>query len=255
MSAPRFDLGFDVERLTFAQKLAIYARTLSTSPARLPLEQLIFLLASWIPTPLGVALRAILYPMILRASWPLIVERNATLHRPGAITLGRNVFLGENCYLLAGGRGISMGDFCQIMPNVVLMIRDYRGIPNPGIELGHHVGINVGTIVFSHGRTRIGDHALIGPGVVISTAGHAFEDPSQPVRTQPVTVADIEIGAGSWIGARAVIMPGVRIGAGAVVGAGSVVTADVPPNSLAIGAPARVVRSWAEGDAQTGVVR
>jgi acetyltransferase-like isoleucine patch superfamily enzyme len=249
MQAPRFDLDIDVERLTFAQKLAIYSRTLSTSPARLPLEQLIFLLASWIPTPFGVALRAILYPLIMRAAWPLIVERGATLHRPGAITLGRNVFLGENSYLLAGGRGISMGDYCQIMPNVVLMIRDYRGIPGAGIELGHHVGINVGSIVFSHGRTRIGDNALIGPGVVISTAGHAFEDPSQPVRTQPVTVADIEIGAGSWIGSRAVIMPGVRIGMGAVVGAGSVVTSDVPANSLAVGTPARVVRSWAPGEA------
>jgi acetyltransferase-like isoleucine patch superfamily enzyme len=131
------------------------------------------------------------------------------------------------------------------------MIRDYRGIPNPGIELGHHVGINVGSIVFSHGRTRIGDNALIGPGVVISTAGHAFEDPSQPVRTQPVTVADIDIGAGSWIGSRAVIMPGVRIGVGAVVGAGSVVTSDVPANSLAVGVPARVVRQWAASEARS----
>jgi acetyltransferase-like isoleucine patch superfamily enzyme len=252
MTESRFGLDIEVERLTLAQKIGIYAKTLSTSPARLPLEQLIFLLASWIPTPLGVGLRALLYPLILPAAFPLIVERGATLHRPGAIRLGRNVFLGENCYLLAGGRGISMGDYCQIMPNVVLMIRDYRGIPNAGIEIGHHVGINVGTIVFSHGRTRIGDNALIGPGVVISTAGHAFEDPSQPVRTQPVTVADIEIGAGSWIGSRAVIMPGVQIGPGAVVGAGAVVTQDVPANSLAVGVPARVVRQWGASEARTG---
>ena len=192
MSTPRFDLGFDVERLTFSEKLSIYVRTLSTSPVRLPLEQLIFLLVSWIPTPLGVALRAILYPMIMRASFPLIVERNATLHRPGAITLGRNVFLGENAYLLAGGQGISMGDYCQIMPNVVLMIRDYRGIPGAGIELGDHVGINVGSILFSHGRTRIGDNVLIGPGVVISTAGHFSRSRSvRPARSSTARSSSI----------------------------------------------------------------
>jgi len=234
--------------MTLRQKLALYARTITTHPARLPLEQLVFLVASWVPTAVGVGLRSLLYPLVVRSQWPLIVEKNVTLHRPGAITLGRNVFLGENVYLLAGGRGIAIGDYSEILPNVVLMIRDYRGVPNAGIEIGSHVGINTGAIIFSHGSTRIGDDVLIGPGAVISTSGHTFEDGTRPIRMQRIAVGDIEIGAGAWIGARAVVLPGIRVGEGAVIGAGAVVSSDIPPRSLAVGVPARVVRSWGRGE-------
>jgi acetyltransferase-like isoleucine patch superfamily enzyme len=248
MDPSSHELAVSIERMSVRQKLAIYAATISTHPARLPLEQLVFLLASWVPTPLGVAMRALLYPLIVRAGWPLVVEKNVTLHRPGAIRLGRNVFLGENVYMLAGGRGIRVGDYSEILPGCVLMIRDYRGVPNAGIDIGHHVGINTGAIIFSHGATRIGDDVLIGPGAVISTSGHTFEDGTRPIRMQRIAVGDIEIGTGAWIGARAVVLPGVRIGEGAVVGAGAVAATDVPAHSLAVGVPARVVRSWAKDE-------
>ena len=240
--------------MSVRDKLAIYSSTLSTSPLRLPFEQLVFLLASWVPTAFGVALRALLYPTILRARFPFIIEKNVTLHRPGAIRLGRNVFLGENVYLLAGGDGITIGDHSEILPNAVLMIRDYRGVPNAGIEIGRNVGINTGAIVFSHGRTTIGDDVLIGPGAVLSTSGHTFEDGTRPIRLQRIAVGDIAIGSGAWIGARAVVLPGVRVGEGAVIGAGAVVSHDIPDRSLAVGVPARVVRSWSEGES-SGISR
>jgi acetyltransferase-like isoleucine patch superfamily enzyme len=249
MSAPDYPLKIDIERLSFGNKLGLYMRTVSTSWPRFFLEQLVFLLVSWVPTSVGVALRALLYPLVVRAGWPLVVEKNVTLHRPGAIRLGRNVFLAENVYLLAGGQGISIGDFCELLPGAVLMIRDYRGVPNAGITIGRHCGINTGAVIFSHGRTTIADDVQIGPGVVISTGGHLFEDPTVPVRVQGGDIRDIEIGRGAWIGARAVILPGVHVGAGAVVAAGAVVTEDVPAHSLAAGVPARILRSWRPEDA------
>lgn len=251
MTSPSYHLTRPVEQMTFGEKIGVYARTLSTHPARLPFEQLVFLLASWVPTPLGVALRAALYPLIVHARWPLVVEKNVTLHRPGAIRLGRNVYLGDNVYLLAGGSGIEIGDYTEILPGAAIMIRDYRGVPDAGVEIGSRVGINAGAVVFSHGRTRIGDDVLIGPGAVLSTAGHAFGDEggAAPIRLQGAAVANIEVGAGAWIGAHAVVLPGVRIGESAVVAAGAVVSRDVPPRSLAAGVPARVVRSWSGDDA------
>lgn len=114
------------------------------------------------------------------------------------------------------------------------------------------------------GEVHIGDDALIGVGstligpltvqadvmlaqhVVVSALNHGYRDVRQPIRTQPVNTEPIVIGAGSWIGAHAVILPGVRIGRNAVVAAGAVVTDDVPDFSVAVGNPARVVRRYNE---------
>jgi acetyltransferase-like isoleucine patch superfamily enzyme len=239
-----YHLEVDIERLGAGAKLALYVRTLSTSVPRLLLEQAIFLLAAWIPSVFGVGLRALLYPLVVRAGWPLVVEKNVTLHRPGRMRFGASVYLAENSYILAGGEGVEIGDFSELLPNVVLMIRDYRGVGAPRIEIGRRCSINSGAIVFSHGRTRIGDDVQIGPGAVISTTGHFFEDPTRPVRVQGLDVRDVTIEAGALIGARAVILPGVTVGRGAVVGAGTVVSDDVPPYTMVVGVPARVVKSW-----------
>jgi acetyltransferase-like isoleucine patch superfamily enzyme len=248
MSSTLHHLPAALEDMRLRDKLGLYVQTLSTSPSRIFFEQLIFLLTSWVPTALGVGLRGVLYPLIMRARWPLLIEKNVTIHRPGALTLGRNVFLAENTYILAGGAGISIGEYSEILPNCVLMIRDYRGVtPPPRIEIGRHVGIGAGVVIFSHVQTRIGDDALIAPGAVITAGGHAYGDPSIPTRLQGVTAGDIDIGPSVWIGAKAVVLPGVRIGRGAVIGAGAVVAHDIPEHALAVGVPARVIRSWAPG--------
>lgn len=254
MSDSLHQLPAALEELTLRDKLGLYLQTVSTSAPRFVIEQLVFLLASWVPTALGVGMRAVLYPLIMRARWPLLIEKNVTLHRPGALTLGRNVYLAENVYVLAGGDGITIGDYSEVLPNSVLMIRDYRKVsPRPRIDIGRHVGIGAGVTIFSHVHTRIGDDVLIAPGVLMTAGGHAYGDPTIPTRLQGVTAGNIDIGASAWIGAKAVVLPGVTIGEGAVIGAGAVVTTDVPPHSLAIGMPARVVRSWAPRERPAGI--
>jgi len=130
-----------------------------------------------------------------------------------------------------------------------------------GIALGNHVGLHLGCYVWSYGPrqirrtgTRIGsfcrinrnccldvrgglyvdDNVSISPGVVILTADHNFQDPQFPVETRPVTIHDHV-----WIGAGAMVMPGVTIGRGAVIAAGAVVTRDVAPLTIVGGVPAR----------------
>ena len=90
----------------------------------------------------------------------------------------------------------------------------------------------------------IGDNVSIGHHVVFITAGHEIGPPSR--RCGKLAPAPIVVEDGCWIGAGATIMPGVTIGAGSVVSVGSLVAADVPPNKLVAGVPARPIKSLSE---------
>ncbi len=106
------------------------------------------------------------------------------------------------------------------------------------IRLGHDVFFNFNCTILDVARVDIGDHVLFGPGVQIITADHprdVLERRRWLEPGRPVTIHE-----GAWIGAGAIILPGVTIGEGAVVGAGSVVTKDVPAGATAVGNPARV---------------
>lgn len=91
-----------------------------------------------------------------------------------------------------------------------------------------------------HARIVIGDDVLLGPEVMISAASYRYND-GQPVTKQAMDEADIVLGDDVWVGTRAVILPGARIGDGAIIGAGAVVRGEIPPFSIAVGMPARVV--------------
>ncbi|MFF5158273.1 sugar O-acetyltransferase [Streptomyces sp. NPDC000348] len=96
---------------------------------------------------------------------------------------------------------------------------------------------------------RIGDGVMIAPSVTLTTTGH----PVHPARrtdfgrfSEPIVIEDKV-----WIGSNAVVLPGVRIGYGSVIGAGSVVSRSIPPMTVALGAPCRVVRAITEEDLAT----
>ena len=102
----------------------------------------------------------------------------------------------------------------------------------PSLFASSHLYLQAGNGIF------VGDNCLIGPGVKIVSANHDPDDPKRRwLKTQPV-----RIGSDCWIGANAVILPGVAIGDRAVVGAGAVVTRNVPPGALVAGNPAQVIR-------------
>ena len=89
-------------------------------------------------------------------------------------------------------------------------------------------------------EVRIGDHVMIGPHTLITTVSHPLS--ARERREYHAWAKPVTIGNDVWIGGNVTILPGVTIGDNAVIGAGSVVTEDIPANSLAVGAPARVVR-------------
>lgn len=109
------------------------------------------------------------------------------------------------------------------------------------LEIGNNSGIGISSRIYGH--VCIGDNVLMGPEVIILTSGHKYENASVLIRDQGrLPEKTVHIGNDVWIGARAIIMPGVKIGDGAVIGASAVVTKDVPQNAVVGGVPAKVIK-------------
>lgn len=108
------------------------------------------------------------------------------------------------------------------------------------ITLGEKVYFNFNCVVLDVARVNIGDNAMFGPAVQIYTATHPIDATER--RTGLESAKPVTIGADVWVGGGAIICPGVTIGARSIIGAGSVVTRNIPPDVIAAGNPARVIR-------------
>ena len=113
-------------------------------------------------------------------------------------------------------------------------------------DIGRHVYANFNLTMVDDTHIYVGDYTMIGPNVTVATAGH----PILPELREKLYQYNmpVHIGRNCWIGAGAVILPGVTIGDNSVIGAGSVVTKDIPENVVAVGNPCRVLRKIGERD-------
>jgi galactoside O-acetyltransferase len=134
-----------------------------------------------------------------------------------SILFKENVVIGNNAFFTSEGGEISIGANCNFNTNV-------------------HINASVG------GTILIGDDCLIGPNVVMRTADHVFSDMTKLIREQGHIAKDIRISDDVWLGSNVIVVGGVTIGKGSVIGAGAVVTKDIPPYSIAVGVPARVIK-------------
>jgi acetyltransferase-like isoleucine patch superfamily enzyme len=140
------------------------------------------------------------------------------------IAIGSRVYVGAGSWLQALGEGAA-----------------------PAIEIGDGTSIAGHCVISATQSVRLGERVLLARGIYISDHIHAYEDTTRAVIDQGIAkVAPVEIGDGAWLGENVVVAPGVTIGTGAVIGGNAVVVEDVPAHSLAVGVPARVVRSFAE---------
>ncbi len=114
------------------------------------------------------------------------------------------------------------------------------------VHFGDYVYANFNLTLVDDGHIYVGDCTMFAPNVVVATAGHPIE-PGLRSKGYQYT-APIHIGKNCWIGAGALLMPGVNIGDNSVIGAGSVVTKDIPENCVAVGNPCRVIRQIGERD-------
>ncbi len=107
------------------------------------------------------------------------------------------------------------------------------------IFLGDKTSINEGVILNARTKILIGNHVHISPGVIINTGTLDYQKKGEDRKH---LASEVIIGDGVWIGSGAIINPGVTIGENSVVGAGAVVTRDIPPNCVAVGIPAKVMK-------------
>jgi acetyltransferase-like isoleucine patch superfamily enzyme len=112
------------------------------------------------------------------------------------------------------------------------------------IRIGAGSFLNIGVMVAAHELVEIGEHCMFANGCFVTDANHRFDDPEKPITWQGFTSkGPTRIGDNVWCGAGVVVTSGVTIGRRSVIGANSVVTGDIPPFSIAAGAPARVLRT------------
>jgi acetyltransferase-like isoleucine patch superfamily enzyme len=111
------------------------------------------------------------------------------------------------------------------------------------VRIGSGSFLNVGVMVAALELVEIGDHCMFANGCVVTDADHRYDDPARPVPWQGFTTkGPTRLGDNVWCGANVVITSGVTIGERCVIGANSVVTKDLPPQSIAAGVPAQVLR-------------
>jgi serine acetyltransferase len=146
------------------------------------------------------------------------IQMPVVVHGSRRIAIGADVFLGADSWLNVLGEQalLEIGDGTRISGHCVISAVDH---------------------------VRLGRHVLLGRNVFITDHNHGTTEPNTPIGDQDLqSIALVYIEDNVWLGQHSVILPGVRVGRGAVVGANSVVLDDVPPRSVVVGAPARVVR-------------
>jgi len=136
-----------------------------------------------------------------------------------------------------------IGEGCYITPPL------YANWAGHFVHFGKNVYANYGLTMVDDTHIYVGDQTMFGPNVVIATGGHPVKPELRALGYQ--YNAPVHIGKCCWIGAGALIMPGVTIGDNTVIGAGSVVTRDIPANVVAVGNPCRVLRPIDERDNET----
>ncbi|MDB9350134.1 acyltransferase [Nodularia spumigena] len=211
-------------------------------------ELLITTLLGDIPTiALGSKLRNLVYPQIFSR-------------------MGRQIYI-QNGVEFLGASAIEMGNGVHIFKGVRM---DGQGHPNNKIYLGNGVAIeryvDIGCLddtcisiddetfiapdvcIAGPGNIRIGKHCMIAAHSGIYANSHKFTDTTKPIRHQGITRQGIVIEDDCWLGHGVTVLDGVTIGKGSVIGAGSVVNKDIPPYSVAVGAPVRVIRSRGSKD-------
>ena len=145
---------------------------------------------------------------------------------------------------------ISIGEDTMIGPGVSLsagMVPGQECLTSPVVTIGDRCLIGRGSGIVGHFDITIGNDVWTGHHVYITDQNHGYEDVTLPISRQSQPERAVHIGDGSWLGYGAVVLPGVTIGRHVVIGANSVVTRDIPDFSVAVGAPARVVRRLVDG--------
>jgi Acetyltransferase (isoleucine patch superfamily) len=159
-----------------------------------------------------------------------VLDRNVRLQNEKYFTIGNNCYIGEDSFLYAWDRWPYGKEGDQLL--------------HPCLVLGDNVVATRHLTIYCTGNIIIGNNVLIASDVLITDENHGTDPTEESYLQQPLTTKDIKIGNGAWIGEKCSILPGATIGDKAIIGANSVVTKEIPPCTIAVGNPARVIKEW-----------
>jgi acetyltransferase-like isoleucine patch superfamily enzyme len=241
----------------------------SSPPATLPLkswhrlsESLSVALVGWIPSKFGTLLRHAVYTQLFgRLGNASKIAKGVRFYQSQRIEFGDDVSIAQGCHLVSsndGGRiilssGVELKDGVRIhsigregkvlLQDRVMLERgvEITSCENGQIEIDRETTVGAYTCMAGPGRISIGEYCMIASHCGIYANNHIFTDLSRPIMLQGVTTEGIVIGDDCWLGTGVKVLDGVRIGQGCVVGAGAVVTKNIPPYSIAVGVPAKVI--------------
>ena len=205
-------------------------------------------LFTFFPGALGMALRKIFWPRMFRSCGKgTVFGFGVVVRQPGKIILGASVVISE--YAILDGRTETDGPALEIGDQSILSNNVMLSCKNGSIYIGKDVGINAQTIVQSTtgNGVSIGDDCVIGQRCLIIGGGnYDISDRQALIRTSPIADdGGVTVENNVWLGANVSVLGGVVVGQGSVAGAGAVVSRSIPPLSICMGVPARVVKERA----------
>jgi acetyltransferase-like isoleucine patch superfamily enzyme len=180
--------------------------------------------------------RTISYIVRLDLTIQSLKRRLIAIYGNTNVTIHRNCRIGSNAKISCTDNGnLDIGSDTVISDSVQLISR------GGSILLGKEVFLGTGTILVATESIKIGNGSKIAEYCVIRDQDHSLDSP--PIKSSGFVTSPIFIGENCWLGAKVTVLRGVTIGNCSVIGANSLVRGDIPPNSLAVGCPARVVKS------------
>ena len=193
----------------------------------------------WIPGLLGALIRNLFYrPFFSKMGLLAFIESGVEFKSASSIELGRRVLLHHGVYLNGWHKNskICLQECAYLDRNVSITAHE-----SGYIEIGKLAYIGPSTCIAGPGPVTIGNYCLISSGCGIYGNNHIFNDPEILIREQGFTNKGITIEDDCWLGTGVKVLDGVTIGKGSIIGASAVVTKDIPPYSIAVGIPARVI--------------
>lgn len=193
------------------------------------------------PGALGIFLRGIFYRFLFKkVGKGVSFGRNITIRHPNKIVIGNNVVIDDNCVLDAKGtenKGIEIKDGVFIGRNTILSCKDGN------ITLDKNTNIGFNCELCSANDLNIGKNTLIAAYVYFVAGDHTFNVTDKPVIEQIGRSQGINVGENCWFGVKSTVLDGVNIGNDVIIGASAVVNTDIPSFSIAVGIPAKVIKS------------
>lgn len=215
-------------------------------------ELLVITCVDWIPLIAGgVFIRNLAYRLLFKKLGTSVQFLNR-VEFTGAnnIEIGSQSFIGRgSCIRTFKNRKILIGAKVWIEKGVIIITE----ADNCCIEIGENTFVGPYTYMVGVGNITIGKHCLIAAHCDIAAVDHIFSDPTELIRKQGVTRQGIVIEDNCWLGCGVKVLDGVTIGEGSVIGAGAVVTKNIPPYSVAVGVPAKVIRNRQLGEEKLAV--